>query len=155
MSVHLDPAALVSASGAKRLDMLEHLAVCASCRRAVAESDPGALFGLLALAPIPAAVLDDVSAGVAHHVGRDRTPLGWFARAEAWPKSAAAAAAVALAIVCGYAVLQQPPAAPPALSMAHPRADVDVDTARGVSQVIDLTVGETQIVMVYNRDLKL
>jgi hypothetical protein len=55
--------------------------------------------------------------------------------------------------MCGYANLGERPASP--VAMSSRRADVDVDPARGVSQVIDLTVGETQVVMVYNGDLNL
>ena len=155
MSTHVDPAALSKSSGLERRAMLAHVAGCASCRRAVAASDPAILFSLLALAPIPESALDAVSVEVARHAGRDRSPLGVLFDAVAGPRLAASAAVVALALVCGYAVLRDRPAVPAAISSSKPRADVEVESGRGVSQVIDLTVGETQIVMVYNGDLKL
>jgi hypothetical protein len=155
VSAHVDLALLSSSSGTTRRAMLAHLAQCASCRSRAAEQDPSVLFSLLALAPVPEATLDGLSVEVARLAGRDRSPYGALAGAATWPRRAAAAAAVVLTLLLGYAMLREPPAAPPALSMARPRADVDVESGRGVSQVIDLTVGETQLVMVYNGNLKL
>jgi hypothetical protein len=155
VSAHVDPVVLSSSSGTARRAMLAHLAQCASCRNRAMEQDPSVLFSLLALAPVPEAALDDVSIEVARLAGRDRSPFGALAGVAAWPRSAAAAAAVVLALLCGYAMLREQPAAPRAISLTRARADVDVESGRGVSQVIDLTVGETQLVMVYNGNLKL
>ena len=135
--------------------MLEHLRDCASCRRQVAAHDPSALFSLLALTPVPAPLLDDLSTEIARRTGSDRSSYGVIAESAAWPRRAAAAAILVLTLLSGYATLHEPPAAPETLSKASQRADVDVESGRGVSQVIDLTVGETQIVMVYNGDLNL
>jgi len=137
--------------------MLEHLRGCASCRRNAAAHDPTLLFGLLALTPVPAALLDDLSNQVARRVGGDRSSYGALAGFAAWPRRAAAAAVLVLTLLSGYATLRERPAVPPPLSLSSSsrRADVDVESGRGVSQVIDLTVGETQIVMVYNGDLSL
>ena len=155
MSAHVDPGTLSTSSGPERSAMLAHVAACAACRSAVAAEDPSMLFGLLALATVPENVLDDLSSRVARLAGRDRSPYGALAGALAGPRRVAAAAAVVLTLLCGYATLHEPPLAPETASSSRPRADVDVDSGRGVSQVIDLTVGETQIVMVYNGDLKL
>jgi hypothetical protein len=155
LSAHVDPVELSGSSGPERREMLAHVAVCAACRSAVAADDPSQLFGLLALTPIPERVLDELSSDVARLAGRDRSPYGALAGALAGPRRVAAAAALALALLCGYETLREQPAAPETASVSQPRADVDVDSGRGVSQVIDLTVGETQIVMVYNGDLKL
>jgi anti-sigma factor RsiW len=155
MSPHVDPLLLASSSGRERRVMLEHVRQCAACRRALAEHDPSTLFGLLAVAPVPEAVLDEVSAEVARRTGSDRTPFGVIAGSAPWPRRAAAAAVLVLTLLSGYATLHQPPAAPQPIARSSQRADVEVESGRGVSQVIDLTVGETQIVMVYNGDLKL
>src|SRR5437867_6400565 len=133
--------------------MLVHLGACADCRRAATAHDPSILFGLLALAPVPQPLLRDLSIEVARLAGSDRSPYGTLAMGAVWPRRAAAAAVILLSIVSGYVTLRDRPAAPKATSLSMPRADVDVDAARGVSQVIDLTVGETQLVMVYNGDL--
>jgi len=78
-----------------------------------------------------------------------------LAESVAWPRRAAAAAIFLLTLLSGYLTLHERPEAKPAASLVSKRADVEVESGRGVSQVIDLTVGETQIVMVYNGDLKL
>ena len=135
--------------------MLAHVRECASCRRDLSAHDPSALFALLALAPLPAAVLDDLSSEVARRAGRDGEAFGALAETAAWPRRAAAAAILVLTLLSGYATLRERPAAQPPASLFSRRADVEVESGRGVSQVIDLTVGETQIVMVYNGELKL
>jgi hypothetical protein len=156
MSAHVDPLTLTSSAGSKRRAMLEHVRDCAACRSALAEHDPSALFGLLALTPVPEPLLEDLSAEVARRAGHDRSPFGVIAgSAASWPRRAAVAAVFVLTLLSGYATLRPIREAAPRISLSSPRADVDVDSGQGVSQVIDLTVGETQIVMVYNGDLKL
>jgi hypothetical protein len=157
VTVHVDPALLASATGPARLAQLTHLRGCAACRRLVAAQDPSALFALLALAPMPAPVLDDVSVGVARRAGTMTAANAGLAAHYPWPRRTAAAAVFTLVLLSGYATLHDQPALPPqAQAQAAPqRADVAVDSGRGVSQVIDLTVGETQLVMVYNGELKL
>jgi anti-sigma factor RsiW len=155
VSPHVDPARLASSTGPDRSAMLAHLLECASCRRDVAAHDPSLLFGLLALAPVPEEVLDRVSGEVARRAGSDHPSLGVLAESAGWPRRAAAAAVFILMLWSGYMTLHERPQATPAASFVSQRADVEVDSGRGVSQVIDMTVGETQIVMVYNGDLKL
>ena len=155
MIVHVDPVALSAASGSKRRAMIEHLARCARCRNRAAAHDPAILFSLLALSPIPDDVLSGVSTEVARRAGRDRLPLGGLVGSAPWPRRAAVAAVLLLTLVSGYTTLRERPVAPPEIFRSQPRADVDVAAENGVSQVIDLTVGDTQIVMVYNGDLKL
>jgi len=156
VSLHVDPARFAEATGSARLEMVRHVAGCPACREAVAEHDPALLFALLAITPIPARMLDEVSSGVAAGAGRER---------ERMPLRLAAAAAVAaLALITGYATLvhREAPPEPALAAQATPppavpaaRADVEVEPAGGVSHVVDLTVGETQVVMVYNGDLHL
>ena len=155
MTPHVDPLAIAEASGPARRAMLTHLSACALCRSRAVEHDPAILFSLLALTPLPAPLLQDLSTQVARLAGRDRSPLGTLAGAAPWPRRAAVAAVFALTLISGYATLREKPAGPPAISRFERRADVDVTAGRGISQVIDLTVGETQIVMVYNGELKL
>jgi len=155
VSAHVDPAGLAASSGGKRREMLEHVRACAPCRRAAAAHDPSLLFGLLALAPLPPVLLDELSREVARRAGADRQVHGAFSEYATWPRRAAAAAVFALTLLSGYATLRERYASPAPLALSSRRADVEVDSARGVSQVIDLTVGETQLVMVYNGELKL
>jgi hypothetical protein len=135
--------------------MLEHLRDCEACRDRAVANDPTVLFSLLALAPLPTALLDDLSAEVARRTGSDRSAYGALAGSVAWPRRAAAAAVFVLVLLSGYATLREHPEAPAPIAVSSRRADVAVEPGRGVSQVIDLTVGETQIVMVYNGELKL
>jgi anti-sigma factor RsiW len=155
VSLHVDPIALTSSSGRERRAMLEHLRDCAACREAAAAHDPTILFGLLALNPVPAPLLDTLSRDVARRAGSDRSPYGALVGSASWPRRAAAAAVLMLTLLSGYATLRERPAAKAPVALSSRRADVDVESGRGVSQVIDLTVGETQIVMVYNGDLNL
>ncbi len=155
MSAHVDPLQLDAAKGPARRAMFAHLKECAACRNRAAAHDPAILFGLLAFTPLPEPLLHDLSDEVARRTGRDRSALGVLAFATAWPRRAAVAAVVALTLISGYATLREKTATPPELARSQPRADVEVHEGAGVSQVIDLTVGETQIVMVYNGDLNL
>jgi len=155
VSAHVDPVRLAEASGAERRAFLEHVRACAPCRRAAVDHDPSTIFGLLALAPLPPVLLDNLSREVARRAGRDRQPYGALSESATWPRRAAAAAVFVLTLLSGYATLLERSAAPTPLALSFRRADVEVESGRGVSQVIDLTVGETQIVMVYNGELKL
>ena len=169
MSAHLDVIAFLDASGERRRAMVDHLRGCAACRAAAVEHDPTILFALLDRAPIPSAVLDEVSTVAARRA--ESGPVSLSDRlaasgggARRW---AAAAAMALLALVCGYGVLRQPTVAPQDVAVkttAAPAAtttpglrlaSVEVEPARTVSGVVDFTVGETQVVMVYNGALKL
>jgi hypothetical protein len=155
VSGHVDPALLAESSGAERLALLTHLRTCGPCRNRAVDHDPSLLFGLLALAPVPAVVLDDLCREVARRAGHDRQTVGATYDQATWPRRTAAAAVFALTLLSGYATLRERPTAAVPLALSSRRADVEVDSAHGVSQVIDLTVGETQIVMVYNGELQL
>jgi hypothetical protein len=154
VSAHLDPSAFVDASGDLRRVMLAHLQECATCREAVIDHDPSALFGLLAAAPIPTAVLEAVSSDVAQRAGTGRFSFGdVMTAAPSGGRFVAAAAAAGLALASFLATRVPVPDLAPALHAN--RADVDVHADRAVSKVVDFTVGETQVVMVYNGDLNL
>jgi hypothetical protein len=163
MSAHIDPAAFGEASGDARRSMTAHLRSCQACRDSVAAHDPVALLALLADAPVPRRILDEVSADVARRAGRDRGSFGAIvASAPSIRLRLAAAAMVGVALLGAYASLREHPVPPPLASASREavpalsqRADVDVHPAQAVSQVVDFTVGDTQVVMVYNGDLKL
>jgi len=148
VSAHVDPRLLEDAGGAERREMLAHVASCRDCRRAAAAHDPTLLFALLADAPIPARILDQVSAGAAHKVAAASRPA---------PLRAVAVAAALAAVVSGAVILRSNVVPPPEVAAAAPvpRADVEVRAGDSVSQVVDFTVGDTQVVMVYNPELQL
>jgi hypothetical protein len=104
---------------------------------------------------LPPVLLDDLSREVARRAGHDRQPFRVLLETASWPRRVAAAAVFALTLLSGYATLSERSPSPAPSALSSRRADVEVDSGRGVSQVIDLTVGETQIVMVYNQELKL
>ena len=104
MSAHVDPVLWAASSGRERSTMLAHLRACPSCQRSVAAHDPSALFGLLATAPLPPSLLDDLSAAVARQAGSDRPSYGVLADTAVWPRRAAAAAVLLLTLLSGYAM---------------------------------------------------
>ena len=145
MSAHLDPVRFDALRGDERRAAVAHAAACRACRRALASHDPSLLFALLGDAPVPPRVLDAVSAGVARRL--DETP-----RVSRRPAIAAAVAAVA--IVSGSLLFRSELPEPPSPAVAQvPRADVEIQG--GAPQVVDFTVGDTQVVMVYNPELEL
>ena len=148
MTPHVDPVRLETSSGEDRRSALSHAAGCRACRRAIAAHDPAMLFALLSEAPIPLHVLDAVSTGTARRLAEP-------ARVSRMPAVAAAVAAVA--IVSGGLLFrgELPSTTVPTALAVVPRAGVEVQGGGPVSQVVDFTVGDTQVVMVYNPELEL
>jgi len=163
VSAHLDPQSLGSATGELRRVMLDHLRDCPICRAAVAAEDPVALFALLAEKRVPQRILDEVSAHVTRRAGLDRGSIGAILSSIPSTRLRLAAAVVAGIALVGVATTlrENPTISPVASATPAPRtaiakrADVNVHPDRAVSQVVDFTVGDTQVVMVYNGDLKL
>ena len=147
----------------ERERLLGHVRGCASCRSIWAATDPTRLFALLADQAIPQALLDSVSAGVV--AGIDAQAPGSRGSEPAWARRAvvAVAASVLLAFTAVY------------FTSSGPRFDVREGMGEGVSrvadvhgitpgaqlvlldspgdaQVMDLTVGETQVVMIFDRE---
>jgi hypothetical protein len=155
MNGHPNLLRLDEVTEAGRREALEHVRGCAACRRAVVAGDPTRVFTLLAVRPVPRDVLDRVSIGVAAAVRGggsvpSRLPSARRTRiAAAW---AAAALAVVLLLPLGGGSPGSVPKgetavlAPPEI----PRAGVEVVSPPGQPQVVDLTVGETQLVMIFD-----
>lgn len=147
MTAHVAPERLEAASGPERGALLEHVRGCAACRAELAAAAPERLFALLALAPVPAPVLEAVSREVRAGAAASRAAATPLAR------RLAAAAVLAFAALTGSLTLLGP--APPTPVARAVRADVEVAPTAAVSGVVDFTVGTTQVVMVYNGDLNL
>ncbi|HEX4823140.1 MAG TPA: hypothetical protein VFV19_02390 [Candidatus Polarisedimenticolaceae bacterium] len=151
MSAHLDPAGFDALTGAARREAVDHLRVCSGCRASALAHDPTILFALLDRTPVPARILDDVASGVRREIQAVPRPQT--------VRRFAAAAMLALALVCGFVAGRSPLPAPASaiavLPHDLPRAAVDVSPQQAVSGVVDFSVGETQVVMVYNGDLHL
>ncbi len=164
MSSHPDRASLHdldTLAPERRDEVLDHVAVCSRCRDAFVAGDPTRVFALLNRRPIPDEVLGEVTAGVmagieagvaapAHRFGHGRR------RVWAW-------GAVAAAAILAVALVLVPRTEPPvpethvadAAVNAAPRSTVTVIETPGEAQLVDLTVGETQVVMIFDRDMDL
>ena len=159
MSVgHLDPLSFGSLAGPARQEALRHLAACSMCRDAIVREAPESLFSLLALEPESPEMLDAVSAGVARRL--DGTRPSWIEalRERGLPPSGARLAVAAAVAACGllFPFLRAPLPKSPALALASPdRAGVTLVEPAPEAQVIDLTVGGTQVVMIFDPELKL
>lgn len=123
-----------------------HLEGCAACRARAAATDPTRLFALLGRRPLPLSALDEVSAAVSAAVSREAPePAGRLLAVRI-----AATAAAAILAVAGTILSIAPErrasstAAPPA------RAHVTVLDAESDTRVVDLTLGDTQVVMIYD-----
>lgn len=142
---------------------LRHALGCAACRETLRSGDPSGLFALLALRPVPVRTLDEVSSRVATAVateGAATEPAR--SRRAIW---AGWAAALLLAVVVAQTLsvpvrfptgdeLQEDRAsAIPAATT--PRAGVEVLSSPGTAHVVDLAVGETQVVMIFDEGLDL
>jgi anti-sigma factor RsiW len=159
-------------SAADRAQTLEHVRTCRECLAEVAERDPSRVFGLLASEPVPEHVLARVSAGVSEAIDAESDD-----RTGTTPRGAIAtfgpiAASVLLAGLLGAYLWMERPAAPPAdvvrapvvetgvgmdepgpIAPAGPASVVDVISSPGTAEVLDLSVGETQLVMIFDENL--
>ena len=147
---HLDPQAELSAE--EREALLGHLRTCAACRERVAAADPSRLFGMLALQPVSRDDLDRLSASIetALDAAPPRREAGWGRRL-----MPLAASLLLAGLVGGYLWTQRGPApAPPVVGFALPvdRPSIEVE---GSAQVLDLVVGDTQVVMIFDEALDL
>lgn len=130
----------------------DHLDACAGCRRAWIAAEPSRLFAALADDPIPDAVLEAVSIGVARAIAIERRR-----GARAWTS----VAAIALAAVLGAGLLRLPERA--AVSdrfavagfAATERAAVRLTAPDEGVRMVDLTVGDRQLVMIFDERMPL
>jgi hypothetical protein len=145
---------------AEREASLRHLSGCAGCRARLAATDPSRLFALLALEPVPAALLarlsDDVASSIAAVVpaGANRGfRRGW----------GAVAASLLLAGVFSTYLWNRDggtadPEALPSQALAQDQgreSEFELLSSPGTAQVVDLSVGGTRFVMIFDEDLDL
>ncbi|MBZ5640614.1 MAG: hypothetical protein LAO51_17900 [Acidobacteriia bacterium] len=155
MSGHPDLPRLDYLPEADRREVLRHLHVCAACRRQAIADDPSRVFALLAAREVPRGVLERVSSGVAEAVRRGETasthlrPRRLRATA-AWAAAAALAAALLLPLAGDFARPGPKGVAAVLAPAAVPRAGAEVVSPPGQAQVVNLTVGETQLVMIFD-----
>jgi len=155
---HPDPEVLAAADGLApdaRMELLRHVAECSACRGIYVASDPARLFGLLAARPLPAARLDEVSAGVAAAIDSGARSGG--------SRAARAATAIAASLVLAALTLFLTEDRPRGRAVAPfagfagvtPAASLTLLDSPGEARVMDLTMGDTQVVMIFDRELDL
>jgi hypothetical protein len=150
---------------AERERLLHHAAGCESSRAGLAAGDSSRLFALLAADPLPAERLAEFSAKLDLELDRttpQRTAPRWIGAA------AALAASTVLAGFLGSYVLWQsrispqpvsgaPPAsAPLAVAVTEqeiPAGGVELISTPGDAQVMELAIGETKVVMIFDEAL--
>lgn len=137
----------------ERTAWLEHVAGCTDCRAAWIDQDPSRIFALLADQPAgdetaERIALDRLSAGIRKSIRTSRPAALWFR----W--AAAAVLAGALLAPSAAWLFRDRPAAP-VLAATYPLADVEVLSTLGNAQIIDLSVGDTQVVMIFDSRIEL
>jgi hypothetical protein len=152
---------------AEREEIHRHLSDCAECRARLAEQDPSRLFGLLFKTEPPRGRLDELSARIAESVAAETAP-GRHRLA-----AAALAASIALAAALGGVVWRsevpsgapenavQAAAADVASSLeswpvfsAFPTKAVEISSP-ATAQLLDLSLGDTQLIMIFDEALEL
>lgn len=153
---HVDPARLPELSGDDRRRAVAHLAACSACRARVAAEAPEALFALLVLEEEDAGILDAVSTGVARRL--DDAPPSWVEalRERGLSRTVAGLAVAAAVAACALLATRTPRPAPvPVAEADGARGGVTLVEPAPATQVIDLTVGGTQVVMIFDPEMKL
>ena len=162
MSGHLDPALLspeAAPSADERERLLAHVVACADCRGAWIDAEPSRLFRLLALEPVPEAALDRLTAKLDLELRRDAGSRRRRGRSAGW---LSLAASLALAALLGSGLIGVDDRGPDrragtgrALdpSAELPVAEIHLLSSPGEAQVLDLSVGGTSVMMIFDRDL--
>lgn len=151
--------------GPGRDALLRHLAGCASCRAGWLAEDPSRLFALLSVEPVSELALERLSRNVSRAVAREAPPARAIPRRYA---VAAIAAALMLAALMGIEWTRRPlaPSRPAAVGgpavgaltgpepvPRFPQPGIQLIESPGAAQVLDLSVGDTQFVMIFDEAL--
>jgi len=142
--------------------LLGHLRDCATCRAELAEHDPSLVFSLLALEPVPAGVLESVSERAGAAIRREGRP-GRRRRGLAWASLAASILVAGLlgAYFWGDRVEAPPRAGPalvdvvpaPATEAAIPAGMIELLEPSESADVVSLSVGEVEVVMIFDESM--
>ena len=141
------------ATGTERAAWLEHVADCPDCRDTWLEGDPSRIFALLSDQPAgdeagEQMALDRLSGSIRGTIRAGHPASLWFRLA------AAAVLAGAMLVPSAAWLFRERPAAP-VLAATYPLADVEVLSTPGDAQIIDLSVGNTQVVMIFDSRIEL
>jgi hypothetical protein len=154
---------------ATRRPLLEHARGCSACRKRLLAADPARLFALLGLDPIPEHALARLSARVDAVLDEQPGPARRRVRRRAIAFGSMAASLLLAGIFGGYlldrdlrdpAVAAAPLALPEVawmepLGQAPPVAGMQLVSSPGEAQVVDLNIGETQVLMIFDEALDL
>lgn len=150
-------------AGEERRRVVAHLRRCATCRAEVAAEDPTKLFAVLGAEPVPPHVLERLQSSVTTAIEPDPRPVR-----VRWTAGLAAAAAL-VAVLYGAGQLRRPgsagpfePVAPkvvqalPVMPAMELSAGFELQESAGEeARVVDLAVGDVQLVMIFDRELDL
>ncbi len=143
---------------AARAAAVEHAAGCADCRARLLAADPTRAFALLASVPITAGRLERLSADV----GREIDRLGGRSSSRGRAIGSIAASVALAAALVGLvgdrgapATVERVGVEPPSAGVEPAYGRVDLLSSPGEAQVLDLRVGGTQVVMIFDKDLEL
>ena len=146
--------------GDRRATALEHLCECASCRAECLAASETSVFALLSRAPLPEEKLEQLSARIETALDELQAPLPVRRRVF---RIASIAASLLLAAVLGAVMwTHEVPARGTMFAELEPLGvDEDVagirlvSTPGGEAQVLDLSIGETQILMIFDESIEL
>jgi len=144
----------------ERESSLRHLSGCAECRSRIASEDPSRLFSLLALEPVPAGLLDRLSAGVAASI--EGSGSGTADRGFRWGWASIAASLLLAGVFSAYlwdrggGTVEVEAAVAETFIVEQGREPAfELISSPGTAQVVDLSVGGTRFVMIFDEDLDL
>lgn len=157
MSEHLDRALLAPGSEASDVDrqrVLDHVRSCSECRDQWVGADPSRVFALLAVDSVPEAALDRLTACIDAELERESTARRRRGLAAG---GLSLAASVVLAVILGGGLTRRPESSGTPFGglepVELPVAEIQLLASPGEAQVLDLSVGGTSVVMIFDRDL--
>ena len=147
-----------------RTALLQHLAGCAACRERWLDEEPSRVFSLLSVEAIPEEALERLTRNLNRAIDTQDAPSRVLPLRYA---VAAIAAALALAAFFGVELTRRSPVVPQvALDTASPaelsaplgrdrspEPGIELIHSPGTAQVLDLSVGDTQFVMIFDEAL--
>ena len=167
MSIHPEREALRRPEGLsaeKRRALLGHVAGCARCREVYTAEDPTRLFALLGNRRLDPGLLEEVSAAVMAGLDDSLPAPDWPERSWSLKAVGAWAAGILLAVgLFSFATRhwrEQPPGPVTHVvdqirEVSQPRGEVALLSSPGQAELVALTVGDVQVVMIFDEGLEL